>query len=83
MFEARKYIITISFDFGLEHTISRVQANQEGLKLNGLYQHLLYADSINILGGNMYTVKKNTEELVTASKEVSIEVNAEKTEASM
>jgi hypothetical protein len=31
----------------------------------------------------MYTVKKNTEELVTASKEVSIEVNAEKTEASM
>jgi hypothetical protein len=63
----------------LEYTISRIQEIQEGLKLNGLYQHLLYADDINILGGSMCTVKKNTEALVTASKEVSIEVHAEKT----
>jgi hypothetical protein len=44
-----------------------------------MYQHLLYADDTNILGGSLRTVKINTEALVTASKEVSIEVYAEKT----
>jgi hypothetical protein len=65
--------------FPLEYTISKIQAIQEGLKLNGMYQHLLYADDINTLGGSMHTVKKNTEALVTTSKEASIKVYAEKT----
>jgi hypothetical protein len=42
-----------------------------------MYQHLLYADDINMLGRSIRTVKKNTEELVTASKEFSIEVYAQ------
>ena len=77
--KAKKYIIVIYLTFALEYTTRRIQAIQKGLKLNGIYQHLLYADDINILGGSMCTGKKNTEALVTASKEINIEVHAEKT----
>jgi hypothetical protein len=49
------------------------------LKLNGTHQLLVYADDINILGGSVHAIKKNTEALVVASKEIGLEVNAEKT----
>jgi hypothetical protein len=63
----------------LEYAIRRVQANQEGLKLNGTHQLLVYADYVNILGGSVYAIQKNTEALVVASKEIGQEVNAKKT----
>jgi len=44
------------------------------LKLNGTSQLLVYADDVNILGGSVHTVKKNTEALVFASKENGLEV---------
>jgi len=55
-----------------------VQVNQYGLKLNGSYQPQLYADSINILSGSVYIVKKFTEALIVTSKETGLEANADK-----
>jgi hypothetical protein len=67
------------FNFALEYAIRRVQANQEGLKLNGTHQLLVCVDDINILSGSVHAIKKNTEALVVASKQIGLEVNAEKT----
>ena len=53
--------------------------NQDGLKLNGTQQLLAYADDINILGGSAHTVKENAEALLVATKEIGLEVNADKT----
>ena len=47
------------------------------MKLNGTHQLLAYADDVNILGGSVHTVKKNT--LVAATKEIGLEVNGHKT----
>jgi hypothetical protein len=66
------------FNFALEYAIRRVQANQEGLKLSGTCQVLVYADSVNILGESIHSIKKNEEDLVIADKEIGREVNAEK-----
>ena len=67
------------FNFALENAIRRVQVNQNGLKLNGTHQLLAYADDVNILGGSIHTVKENAEALVVATKEIGLEVNADKT----
>ena len=55
------------FKFALEYAITRVQANQDCLKLNGTLQILAYADDVNILGGNIHTLKENAEVLVAAT----------------
>jgi hypothetical protein len=39
----------------------------------------VYADDVNLLGDNIDTIKKNTETPIDVSKEVSLEVNAERT----
>jgi hypothetical protein len=67
------------FNFASEYAIRRVHVNQGGLKLNGIYQVLVCADDINILGESVHTVKENAGALVVASKETGLEVNIDKT----
>jgi hypothetical protein len=38
------------FNFDLQYAIGRFQVNQDGLKLNGTHQLLVYADDVTILG---------------------------------
>ena len=67
------------FNFALGYAIKRVQVNQDCLKLNGTLQLLAYADDVNILGESVHTVKENVEALLVATKEIGLEVNADKT----
>jgi hypothetical protein len=49
-----------------------------GVLLNGTLLLLVCADDVNLLGDNIYSIKKNTETLIDTAKEVGLEVNAEK-----
>jgi hypothetical protein len=44
------------------------------LKLNGTHQLVVYADDVNLRGGNIDAIKKNTGTLIDASREVDLEV---------
>ena len=71
--------LSLLLNCALEYAIRRVQVIQDGLKLNGTHQLLVYADDVNILGGNVHTVKENAKALIVASKKIGLEVNADKT----
>jgi hypothetical protein len=47
--------------------------------LNGTHQLLAYADDVNLLEDNIDTIKKNTEILIDASKDVGLEISVDKT----
>jgi hypothetical protein len=46
-----------------------VQENQEGLKLNGTLQLLVFADGVNISEYNIDAIKKKSETSINARKE--------------
>ena len=74
-------LLAMLFTFAVENAISRVQANQEGLKLNGRHQLLVYADGVYILSGSKWAVKKNTRASVVTSNEIGVEENGKKTKS--
>jgi hypothetical protein len=67
------------FNFALIYSIRRVQVNKDGLKLNGTHKRLVYADDVNTLGGSVNIIKKNKEALIAASREIGLQVKADKT----
>jgi len=68
----RNSLSSLLFNIAIEYAIRRVQVNQDGLKLYGTRQLLVYADGVNILDGKV----QNIGTLVSASKEIALEVNA-------
>ena len=75
----RDALSPLLFNFAVEYDIRRVQGNRIGLELNGKYQLFVYADDVNMLGENLQIVRKTTEILIKASKDIGLEVNSEKT----
>jgi hypothetical protein len=48
--------------FSLKYAIERVLTNQEGPKLNGTHQHLVYAVDVNLLGQSIHTIRHRRSE---------------------
>jgi hypothetical protein len=49
------------------------------LELNGTHQPLVFADDVNLLGDNINTIEQNKETIFDASRDIGLEINAEKT----
>ena len=67
------------FNISVEFEAKRIHLKQEGLKSNCTHKLPFYADDINILGGSVHAIEKNTSTWIAANKETGLKVNAGKT----
>jgi hypothetical protein len=65
--------------FSLDYAIKEVQENKIGLEMNGTHQILLYVDDVSLLGDSVNTIKENSETFLETSRDIGLEINAEKT----
>jgi hypothetical protein len=80
MVEDKEMLLSpLLFNFAFEYAIRKVKESQVGLKLNDSHQLLATADDVNLLGDDIDIIKKNTETLIDASKEIGLEINIETT----
>jgi len=70
--EIRNACLPLLFNFAVEYVIREVKANQEGLNFNATRHTFLFAGGVNLLGNYVQIIKKNTEYLLVASKEIGL-----------
>jgi hypothetical protein len=77
--ETGRRSIAIAFQFCFRICQQEIQENEVGLGLNGTNQLLVYADDVNLLGDRVNTIKENSETLLESSRDIGLEISAEKT----